>query len=981
MVIAVIVNVMILWRAMQVQQKSIQSLLQSTEERSLAEEARRLAEDAQRRANEEILVARGIRDECVRLFRQVEECYRFTETTSQVAEKARQQAEEHWHAAEQARNKAEHALVDIKTQRELAEQSTRVVEQAQVEVGNALADAKMQRDLAEQAVRSGEQTQRQVEDLYQAIRQMRQTAEDVLRQVQADRLLAERARDEAVHAQSDAAQVKSEVNQARDAAVAARAATASAQSAVEQTSREVHEETTQAKAELGEMRNEIVALLTQTKPTQDTTISGNNETNAPPEETTQISKNSDDNVVQSSDSTQPDVVQLPQASSLESGNTVRQVEPRGTAEIIEPSPGAIPPTRRSPTPIENRPPERTETGIESPSIEPSKPRSRAEILCVQRGRQWFLLFEPPEEIDTDISRVIQDGTVLERDQVRENCYLLVRPFGTIAIEAPQQNRTIDLANTGGDFALFKLIGKRGECEGRRVRSVSVGAYLIVVPSTWQLEGDVRREAEPIAIKGWQAYYALFERTADTPIRFRTTRGIQTVKASQARFEFVGERINDASEYMGPLFGSKLPTVRASNLTDWSQVSMIVVGEEGRGQGTWRSAFKPAPDGTDLTLTPEQFANRHGGWYFVRFYDCDDTLIESVDFRFASGLKNITNGNTCVFPGDEGHLPANIEFHHESGWSITPADKQYEMQTFDFGTRVVLPRDYASDSTEWSIIPPSHDSLQSINVAWLTERIWWAVADEKSDPTEWIDKPITLSRADFFETSTKALWLRLPCPRWTDTVFVGFSGENLKSYDVKVDRHVLAVPLRDWSGSPCLGQIGNVALVVRVNHEGQLFTKELGQISIRLRCKHSGCEFATAIPQELIAHIAPNHLTHWFRTLSYSEMVQRMPSLPPQIYLCPYCGGYIRSDDLRNPTSTIYEHIERRKCSKVPRFPEPPVVQFRVVRDTDEIREHVIRNLPHLYECGKCSAVLENPTEQDQIQHLIKEHRDLLFHIV
>ena len=96
-----------------------------------------------------------------------------------------------------------------------------------------------------------------------------------------------------------------------------------------------------------------------------------------------------------------------------------------------------------------------------------------------------------------------------------------------------------------------------------------------------------------------------------------------------------ERLEDAGENIGPLF-SKPPNILSVGSQAWREIKTIVVGEEGSGRGRWRTEFSPDSDRVDQDLPPE-ILDKRGGWYFLRFYDGNDDLAESLDFRFLSGL--------------------------------------------------------------------------------------------------------------------------------------------------------------------------------------------------------------------------------------------------------------------------------------------------------------------------------------------------------
>ena len=226
-----------------------------------------------------------------------------------------------------------------------------------------------------------------------------------------------------------------------------------------------------------------------------------------------------------------------------------------------------------------------------------------------------------------------------------------------------------------------------------------------------------------------------------------------------------------------------------------------------------------------------------------------------------------------------------------------------------------------------------------------ERLWWGIGEEGNAPSEWEDQPFTLPRDDSTATSKKALWLRLPTRRWVDKVLVGFEGSKARFYPVMVADKTVPIPLRDFGDSQEVQAIGITPLKLWICPEGTTaYEGTLCELKIKLRCK--SCDFDTFSEEDMFSHVGSCHLSNFIRSLTYEELSDRVPSLPHRIYRCSYCNYYVESNDLRNPTSTICNHIERQ-CTKVPREMGPPRIMFRIISELDEIRENVIHNLPDI----------------------------------
>lgn len=434
-----------------------------------------------------------------------------------------------------------------------------------------------------------------------------------------------------------------------------------------------------------------------------------------------------------------------------------------------------------------------------------QPRLKPEIVCWKRERQWVLAVELPEELlEKPGLTVLQGGRSPLQDESEEACWRLEQVSGNVIVrwneaEAVHEAK-IDLGQE--NCLLFKLIGQNLR-QGRRVKSPCSGLYLVIAPSEWRrdetLAGPPPEMPEHTSVVGYQGHFFDLEKGGDQKIAFHLPNGQRWVsEAKSPRFELTGSRIEDASEGMGPLFGEQPPRICAQDAQVWENVRTIVVGEEGSGRGRWRAEFSPNTGQTEQHL-PSELADRKGGWYFLRFYDQDDRLIESIDFRFLSVLKDIRVLQPLPLPAGDGHKLACVELVHEADCVVQPASDlgKIEIKCQDGKTILSVPPDPTCDNSRWLV---GQERGPKVEVTINVERVWWALGEENSRPFEWQDQPFTLSRNDFSATSNKALWLQLPRHRWVDKVLVGFERSKARPYDVRVKEHTVAIPLREFGDS-------------------------------------------------------------------------------------------------------------------------------------------------------------------------------------
>lgn len=433
-------------------------------------------------------------------------------------------------------------------------------------------------------------------------------------------------------------------------------------------------------------------------------------------------------------------------------------------------------------------------------VKPRRPKP--EIVCWKRGRHWVLAVEMPEEIlENPGLTTLQDGSPLHQDESREAYWLLQQASGEIIVRWNEGEDIHEARVMLGqeDYLLFRLSGQN-QNEGRRVRSPSFGSYLLMAPENWgrdeALSGPPSVAPEPVSLIGYQAYFFILEKGAKGKIAFCAPMGKSVVIESEAsRFELIGTRLNDASEDMGPLFSERPPQIRALDCQAWEDIETIVVGREGRGKRKWRKSFSPVQERQEQDLPPEVAAK--DGWYFLRFYDPNEDLVESLDFRFVSGLRNIKILQPSPFPSEGEHESAYVEFQHQLNCNIRPADdraRTIQIESKDTKTTLTVPADSIYDETRWYI---GSEGKSRVQVVILVERLWWAISQENSPPSGWRDKLAILVCDDFTATSEKALWLRFPRRCWTDRILVGFERSRARPYVVKVTDKEIAIPLREF----------------------------------------------------------------------------------------------------------------------------------------------------------------------------------------
>ena len=630
--------------------------------------------------------------------------------------------------------------------------------------------------------------------------------------------------------------------------------------------------------------------------------------------------------------------------------------------------GRIDPLKRGGRP---RTPEQDEIDRQDSGVESSAPK--AEIVCWESNRRWTLGVELPEASVSDgYLEASQDGVPLEPDETRDGCWALRGAAGeiTVRIGSGQVVSRATLGQEENSHLLFRLNGQ-DQGEGRKVETLSSGWYLVVVPEEWvRDESDCPAPVAPqtLSIPGYLAHFLHVRQGSVRSVEFRTgSAGVVRIAARKSPFDLVGRELDDGDENAGPLFIGEPPRISVRDAELWDGVAVVVIGEEGRGRGKWRTHMKPIPGVPEQPL-PTEFVSREGGWYFLRFYDLQSQLVESFDFRFAPALRGFDVPPFPRLPAPTGHGTVNIVVDHDSNCVVSPASDlagSIQVGRRETTTTLSVPPDPDCDRSEWLVAP---DHRPQVRVTFLVERVWWAVGDENAPPAEWIDKPANLRPGDFAATGSRALWFRLPRTRWTDALQIGFKESGYRSYPVKVLDTFLCVPLRDFRDAEELRTIGQSEIRVVLGRRGGT-TATVAIATSMAACKW--CEFSGASEKEVIGHVAKHHTSALFRRLTYDDLSAQDRRLPRKIYRCEHCCEYVSADDPTYPESAICKHVQEEHHDLH--------MSFEVVKDIDEIRRTVLPELPRVVACAKCGSHIREGG-RPVIEHWSENHRRELIEI-
>lgn len=429
---------------------------------------------------------------------------------------------------------------------------------------------------------------------------------------------------------------------------------------------------------------------------------------------------------------------------------------------------------------------------------------RPELVCWKQLRKWFLGVEfQAENGEASDVRVTQSNLDLTR--ASNSRWQLSDLFESITVVRQPTNEQYELqpADKERPLLLFKLAGENLN-SGRRVRYASSGVYLVIAPQDWIRDeaqlGTAQVPPSHCHLAGFQAHFFHLNSRDNERIVFRDPDGRQIqVPNSNSRFDLEGCKIDDANDEMGPLFGQTPPFLIANDITNLKDIETIVLGEEGNTSNGWRESFKPDTENARVNLLP-YLQGKEAGWFFLRIYDTNDELIDSLDFRFARDLRAIRSDGHNTLPGETGHISTRIVLEFDnSSCKILPVGHNLKAEKAN-GTQieVKIPPKPEYDRTDWTILS---SSKAKVNLALLVERVWWTICkrDVPTDQSKWQDKALSLTADHLKATSDYVLRIRFPKPRWTNEILIGFDKGRSRTYPIEVSKNTVDIPLNHLEG--------------------------------------------------------------------------------------------------------------------------------------------------------------------------------------
>lgn len=575
-----------------------------------------------------------------------------------------------------------------------------------------------------------------------------------------------------------------------------------------------------------------------------------------------------------------------------------------------------------------------------------------ELGMQKRGNHWEAGVRVVED---GRARVIKDGEYIEgRSKQFERFFPISSLRGSVDILFSTGERKSNILE-GKSIWAFK-IGR--EQRGSLVRSISKGRYLLFVPSSWRYGAKADIDIllqERTNVEGYSAYQVVFGEKGE--LAFTDREKLIYIRAEKESFSLLGERIEDER---GFLFVGSVPRIRSLLPGGWESVSEVVVGQEGKGKGRWKTSVVLEGDKKLGVL-------EKSGWYFVRVYDKEYVLIDSFDFRYIPELRRI---NIPLVPlvNKNGHQPVEIDIEYEGHLVLQCKAIGIEVEKLVNKYQLRVLADPQSDS-----IPLQVKSDRGFLVELRIElnRLWWSIGDENEPPTNWQDTPLSLTYEDFLATSSKAIWIRIADKSAIEALELSPPG---KEYQLRDGRPLVA--LREISHIFAKSLQGSLSLYLKVYTEKELLEVKVAEVKRELCCL--SCDYTTENEEEMETHLL-GHVFQWVSVVkTYQPDIYRRlygMEFPSKIYKCKYCNTFSEAGiGHGNPTSEMSNHLKQVHPRNKARL--------NVISDLEEVQRYLKRNLPKVYQCTWCgwyvdANKVDRTDAQVLLEHFLKEHRNRL----
>jgi hypothetical protein len=602
---------------------------------------------------------------------------------------------------------------------------------------------------------------------------------------------------------------------------------------------------------------------------------------------------------------------------------------------------------------------------------------RAELACQRFGMRFKIGLEADfEELSTSSEDVELDGMECVYDRAAR---LYIPPGltpGSKAIRGPNGlEHTLEVP----EVFIFALSGDGSR--GHLVRRAHPGLFLLVAPERSTLRTGpgaslVQKVAiEPFPFEGWEVYIeedGQLEITDGHVVRIRVE-----PKTLELRPEPVVFLLRTETSSCTPIFAGEPPTLAFDNAT-----KCFIVGDEGPNRTGWRRGYDVSPtSGDDFKST---IRSRGRGWYFIRTYDDEDILLQSVDFWYEPELAGVslTRSDTA----DTVVLEHTTKVRVSQAASVSAASSGsasiLELTTSPEQTRVDVPLKLVVRAVDISISP---DDSESYVLRVPLHRHWWSLGPEGQPPDDWSRALIEVAAGQFKATSSQCFWLLFSHRPYARSLELSYEGRAIYRLP-STSSSIVSVPLREFEHAVAQSPNGTLMLTLDTTPFG-MQSEAVLHVYSRFRCLR--CSFTSEDSNEVVRHALTSHLDVLMpKVEEYTALVNAYHSkfpntkrLPTKINKCGFCNYFVPAERFEDRgVDRIQDHL--RSCPAQRTVNGPRQRRFSIVDKIDDIRNSqlawILDEIGTGRKCSLCNEILLKCESGTDVAHLEQKHWNELY---
>ena len=408
----------------------------------------------------------------------------------------------------------------------------------------------------------------------------------------------------------------------------------------------------------------------------------------------------------------------------------------------------------------------------------SPPSPRPELVCQYVSRNWEVFLSAEDESPIE-AVCLENGNQKRYLDItdRKKCPIpSLRGHLTVKY-GNDEERNISLFE--GKPLIFKL-RKDWKGVGRRIPRVTSGHFILITHKTHEREGRSFGKPESCTDSDFRVHFLYVTKPGED----LGSLGGEEIPSAQI-IKLTGKNVFDDSEE-GDLFIENAPVLEESQEVLWARI-----GEEGKNG--WGENFKPRK-----RHLSEVLGNRKG-WFFLRVYDYDTELIDSVPFRYSHNLGQILiNGeeyteDMVFLPTSTGHPLTEIRFVSVDGATIRPRLLNRSGGKLTPSGTIEIPPNTKTDTIKCAL---ESFGSEVVRLELNLQQVWWMMKYDDNKTCDWQDTPIIMTRQEFSQQArNKGARICLSLEKF-ERLFVGFGNDLEREYS-KSKISNTDIPLKDF----------------------------------------------------------------------------------------------------------------------------------------------------------------------------------------